>query len=260
MLKSNSSGFDFEQSAFSPTEIDDSFLHYYRYPREQSETNNNTVNGTTKKTPSQIDASKYTLPCQKYLKDGNECATAQRVVFPIPAKTKSSGVDDGFKGEAAKCGSSIINLAHMMVAGKVVRGFDVESPEGKDKISKTLDDNQKEPEVPSNLAMRRGSKSLPASPLGSPHGSPKGHRRINKYFTSPYVESEKHQGSWILSNLLAKRENISQSCDMIAEEDSEDANTLSPLEMKKRETKKKSVLIPKPSELREMNFWSPTSM
>lgn len=57
--------FDFEQSAFSPTEIDDSYLLYYRYPREEAKENNS--NGAIK----QVDASKYTLPCQKYLKNGN---------------------------------------------------------------------------------------------------------------------------------------------------------------------------------------------
>ncbi|XP_044761590.1 uncharacterized protein LOC123318884 isoform X2 [Coccinella septempunctata] len=247
MLKSGklSVKFDFEQSAFSPTEIDDSYLLYYRYPREEAKENNNS---TIKK----VDASKYTLPCQKYLSNGNDCATAQRVVYPIQAKTKSSGVDDGFKGEAAKCGSSIISLANMMVSGKIVRGFDV-APEGQNPADK--------PPQGFDPMMRRGSKSLPASPLGSPRESPKARKKYNKYFTGAFVDSDaKHQGSWILSNLLAKRETVSQSCDLIAEEESEDTKSLHPEEFIKPVMKKKSTLVPKPSELREMNFWSPTSM
>ncbi|KAK9884788.1 hypothetical protein WA026_009013 [Henosepilachna vigintioctopunctata] len=256
MLQSGrlSAKFDFEQSAFSPTEIDDSYLLYYRYPRDQSkETNGIPANTTNVKTPDQLDASKYTLPCQKYLRDGNECATAQRVVYPIQAKIKSSGVDDGFKGEAAKCGSSIIGLANMFVSGKVVRGFQIEESPEEQKADGSVDVTP-----PPQLTARRGSKSLPASPSGSPRHSPKCGRRMNKYFTGPFVESEKHQGSWILSNLLGAREKISQSCDMIAEEESEDP--MSSSEKKKNDRKKRSLLVPKPSELREMNFWSPTSM
>ncbi|XP_045460166.1 uncharacterized protein LOC123670684 isoform X2 [Harmonia axyridis] len=241
--------FDFEQSAFSPTEIDDSYLLYYRYPREQEK-------DLTSKSPiKQVDPSKYTLPCQKYLKNGNECATAQRVVYPIQAKTKSSGVDDGFKGEAAKCGSSIISLANMMVSGRVVRGFEVEPD-----LKKEQDDVDMPPQGFDPM-LRRGSKSLPASPLGSPRESPKARRKYNKYFTGAFVDADtKHQGSWLLSNLLARRENVSQSCDLIAEEESEDTKSLHPEEVITPIIKKKPTLVPKPSELREMNFWSPTSM
>lgn len=177
------------------------------------------------------------------------------MVYPIPAKTKSSGVDDGFKGEAAKCGSSIISLANMMVSGKVIRGFQVEPEE------KTQQLDSDKPPQGFDPMMRRGSKSLPASPLGSPRESPKARKKYNKYFTGAFVDSDtKHQGSWILSNLLAKRETISQSCDLIAEEESDDTKSLHPEELIKPIQKKKKALVPKPSELREMNFWSPTSM
>lgn len=117
-----------------------------------------------------------------------------------------------------------------------------------------------------NPMIRRGSKSLPSSPLASPNTSPKSKRRLtNKYFTGPFAEDgDRNKGNWILSSLLGRR-SMSQSVNMIAEE------TESGMHNASSETSvdsipgiggkgKKQVLRPKPSELREMNFWSPTSM
>lgn len=109
-----------------------------------------------------------------------------------------------------------------------------------------------------NPSLRRGSKSLPASPLTSPKST----RRVNKYFTGAFVDNENHQGSWILSNLLSKRKTLSQSVGLIAEEEMSDikkANSNASID-ELGDAKKKAVFVPKPSELREMNFWSPTSM
>ncbi|KAI4459453.1 scy1-related s/t protein kinase-like [Holotrichia oblita] len=41
---------------------------------------------------------------------------------PLLGKIKSNGTDDGFKGEAAQCGSSVIRVAHQMVTGKFTKG------------------------------------------------------------------------------------------------------------------------------------------
>lgn len=169
--------------------------------------------------------------------------------FPSATKTKSSGVDDGFKGEAAMCGTSVVRVAHQMVTGKAIRGFNIQST-----------DCDRPPEG-FNPSLRRGSKSLPASPLTSPSSSPKSRRRVNKYFTGPFIDNENH-GNWILSNLLAKRQNLSQSVDHIVEETAHDlkqANSSASID-EFSGGKKSQMFIPKPSELREMNFWSPTSM
>jgi hypothetical protein len=251
---------DFEQSAFSPTELDDSFIYYYRNKtRGFSEPPGKTVTATLAKNQQPCtapvndkrpDFSKHTPYCQKFLQGSVDTTTAQQVKFPSATKTKSSGVDDGFKGEAAMCGSSVVRVAHQMVAGKVIRGFNVDT-----------NDCDSPPEG-FNPSLRRGSKSLPASPLTSPSSSPKSMRRVNKYFTGPFVDTENHHGSWILSNLLAKRQNLSQSVGYIAEEEGNDmkriASNMSVDEVSGG--KKSQVFVPKPSELREMNFWSPTSM
>lgn len=167
----------------------------------------------------------------------------------LSAKLKSNGTDDGFKGEAAACGSSVVKVAHQMVSSKVLKGFNV---------------NPQSDECPQGFdpTIRRGSKSLPASPLSSPKTSPKSNRRINKYFTGTFVENDKYHGSWILSNLLAKRA-ISQSVGVIAEESKEELHhgaSETSLDSVHSTKSAKQVFRPKPSELREMNFWSPTSM
>lgn len=145
-----------------------------------------------------------------------------------------------------------------MVSGKGFHHFGVTNS------GQNNDDNS---ECPKGFdpALRRGSKSLPSSPLTSPNSSPKSKRRLqNKYFTGAFNDgAEKYQGSWILSNLLGKR-SLSQSVGMIAEESKEELmqgvseSSLDSNKSLSRSTKQ--IFKPKPSEFREMNFWSPTSM
>lgn len=71
--------FDFEQSAFSPTELDDSFMFYYRHPKTTENADNNmqskiitsnlgeNIQVTTVK--KNQDFSKHPPPCQKYLQN-----------------------------------------------------------------------------------------------------------------------------------------------------------------------------------------------
>lgn len=170
-------------------------------------------------------------------------------------KLKSSGTDDGFKGEAAKCGSSVIKVAHQMVASQVTRGF-------------VQNEECAFPPKGFDPTKRRGSKSLPSSPLVSPNTSPTSKRKLaNKYFTGPFTDADKYQGSWILSNLLGKRETISRSVGVIAEEEVKEEMTkgiseisLDATQNNKTAISSKNIYRAKPSELREMNFWSPTSM
>lgn len=198
-------------------------------------------------------------------------------------KIKSSGTDDGFKGEAAKCGSSIIRVASQMVSGKMVHGFSIKE--------ENKCEQKQSPTESYDLMKRRGSKSLPVTPITSPSTSPKSSRRsVNKYFTGAFTDTEKIKGKsfesfqvrclsnfffnfninnillfpggWILSNLLARRE-MSQSVGFINEETKEElersASTASVDELSALKNKT-NVFKAKPSELREMNFWSPTSM
>lgn len=133
-------------------------------------------------------------------------------------------------------------------------------------------------------SMRSVSKSLPATPLASPSGSPdsspKARRKLhNRYFTGAFVpDKEKYQGNWILSSILGQSREVITA--KIEEEDElfPDMEPHKPLNRKKsissqnltyigkeeKSTDKSSVYVnvleAKPSELREMNFWSPTSM
>lgn len=102
-------------------------------------------------------------------------------------KIKSSGTDDGFKGEAAKCGSSIIRVASQMVSGKVVHGFSIKEENECEQTQAPIEQY--------DLMKRRGSKSLPATPIASPSTSPKSSRRsVNKYFTGSFTDTEKYKG------------------------------------------------------------------
>lgn len=293
---------NFDQGTFSPPENDDSFF-VIRYPRSNLQSKNNlkivqdnstadsvskatqnvskdftlqkdstqnisnkfstenfgqssnifnnpdqskSINSTNQIAP---DFSKHTAPCQKFipLLQNNDSKKQDNRQF----KLKSNGTDDGFKGEAALCGSSVIRVAHQMVSSKAVdANNELETLEGTPKGF--------------NPRVRRGSKSLPSSPLVSPSCSPKSKKRvINKYFTSAFTDADKYQGSWILSSLLGKREVISRSVDIINEETSSElTRSVSSLDVNdnSKTNSPKNVYKAKPSELREMNFWSPTSM
>lgn len=258
MKNKMSDKFDFGQTAFSPTELDDSFMFHYRPQAQAGTDSKNSATpslqaniAVAQANNAKVDLSRHPTPCQKYLQNINDAPpqiTAQK-------KVKSSGTDDGFKGEAAKCGSSIIRVATQMVSGKMVHGFTIRE-DSKCEQTQAVTEQY-------DLMKRRGSKSLPVTPIASPSTSPKSNRRsVNKYFTGAFTDTEKAKGGWILSNLLARRD-LSQSVGFINEETkeelerSESTASVDELSLSKNKTK---VFKAKPSELREMNFWTPTSM
>ncbi|XP_032668274.1 uncharacterized protein LOC116842741 isoform X2 [Odontomachus brunneus] len=276
-LNSNDlSRFDFDDTTFqSPPTYDDSFF-YIRYQKSQ---NSNTsqqglkdilseknIAGSTnqrinKKSisdlsePKQVDFSKHPLPCHPFIPATNSAGNI---------KPKSQGTDDGFHGEPALCGKSIVHVANQMMSGKFTKLF-------------TSDSRQQQMET----SVKNVSKSLPASPLatptGTPDSSPKARRKIhaNRYFSGAFVpDKEKYQGSWILASILGQSREIVTA--KIDEEDEffADVEPNKPLNRKKsissqnltyigkeeKSTDKTSVYVNVPSELREMNCWSPTSM
>jgi hypothetical protein len=228
---------------------------------------------------------------------------------------KSTGMDN-FAGDTAACGKSVVQVAHQMIAGaRLVRGFGTNSNENV------------APGEGFNRNIRRGSKSLPASPLSSPshspESSPQTRRRIqNRYFTGAFTveranihlgggqdSTSKYPGSWILSGLLGQqRDYLSDSMDSVTipeeEHKTEDRKKprpqaeaeLSSTEIHRNKSmtalvsrifsegskddqlvevgvdvaavtdgcdstvQKNKAFRAKPSELREMNCWSPTSM
>lgn len=107
---------------------------------------------------------------------------------------------------------------------------------------------------------RRGSKSLPASPLSSPKSMRKAN--ANPFFTGQFASNtstgENNQKGWFLSGLLGIQRESAQSTQSVVSNISEEAEEA--LEIPAPSNKTQKPLQAKPSELREMNFWSPTSM
>ncbi|CAL7938109.1 unnamed protein product [Xylocopa violacea] len=291
----------FDDSTFSPPSHDDSFF-YIRYPKTQnrlsvsqeyrpidevlgeqsitsSASNVKTQQETQqqviqeKKRNQEIDFSKHPLPCQPFVPT-TSVASKENEVKPIPKTSsidnikpvKSQGIDDGFHGEPALCGKSIVLVASQMMSNKFHETFSAQQAGGQP---------------------RRGSKSLPATPLasptGSPSSSPKARRRVpsNRYFTGTFLlDREKFQGGWILGSILGQSREIVTG--KIEEEDeaidvpavipsrtlsrkkSISSQNLTYVGSSEKSVEKpaiySNVLQAKPSELREMNFWSPTSM
>lgn len=122
----------------------------------------------------------------------------------------------------------------------------------------------------SRSMVRRGSKSLPASPLGSPKTMRRSH---NPYFTgtfaivnqtsqnsAPAPPSDNYRG-WFLSSLLGmQRETMSSTTSVASSHISEEGEDALTSQSKSSSAGAPKVIKAKPSELREMNFWTPTSM
>ncbi|KAL1461693.1 hypothetical protein WDU94_013565 [Cyamophila willieti] len=141
---------------------------------------------------------------------------------PAPTVNKSYGTDDGFKGEASQCGKSIVAVAEQMVrTNQLYNG-------------RASDDTFNSNSLPNDtyLRTRRNSRSLPASPLS---------RRKNPFFTPP-----------ILAHV-----NIDGSDDSVPKYVAPAAARAA---AKLRDASPSRGLRAKPTELREINFWSPTSM
>lgn len=144
-------------------------------------------------------------------------------------------------------------------------------------------ESTQEPQPPApEQRQRKFSKSLPASPLASPTGtpdsSPKSRRRAynNRFFTgtfAPADEQPSQKNSWLLGSILGQSREIIPKSNHQEHDDDELQETPPPRAL----SRKKSIssqnltyvgeqkdlvglLQAKPSELREMNFWSPTSM
>ncbi|XP_014272162.1 uncharacterized protein [Halyomorpha halys] len=228
--------FDFEGNAFSPPTGDDGFflIRYKKViPEEPTQPKiisapkytpvNNTVE---KKAP--VDITKHTTPCQDFIPNAKK--TPREIGLrnsPRDDILKSTGIDDGFKGEGAACGYSVVAVAHQMIA---------ERNGTKDELS-----------VPRSQRARRNSKSLPASPLSSPKLL-----RKNPYFTNIlFGSTDKMSGP----ATPPQAGSIDGSSDDLSHTHRRNLNDHETSLVQHARS-----LRAKPSELREMNFWSPTSM
>ncbi|XP_063231156.1 uncharacterized protein LOC134535796 isoform X2 [Bacillus rossius redtenbacheri] len=279
----------YEMEPFSPQSQDDVF--YIRYPgmghvepKENAAATVVTVgqgqdSGVTASKSAIHDFSFHTRPCQEFIPNAPlERKPAVASAEPGKMRVKSQGTDDGFKGEGAACGKSVVEVAHQMIAeGKVVP-----RPGEDGALSQGFD-----------FGRRRGSKSLPATPLSTPAGSPdssprqnrRGIMQHNRYFTGAFLQKTepdqaKLPGGWLLSGLLGHQlaepapspspSTVAQEGDAglrrnksltslavlrsITEGTSDDEGDCPPPEQRPK------VVRPNPSQLREMNFLSPTSM
>ncbi|XP_026318934.1 uncharacterized protein LOC113229522 isoform X2 [Hyposmocoma kahamanoa] len=284
---------EFEPFASSPPAPEDSFF-YIRYPKPENLFDNTKVEqdiprilpdsknllAAAQFNVKEKDWSKHTKPCQDVLHGISNINTA---ASSVTSKSKSAGTDDGFKGEGAACGTSVVKVAHQMISTRVTpqsRGYTVAAPaDDAESISAEAQHY--------NLMARRGSKSLPTTPLQSPHSSPTSRRRKNgnRYFTSPFEPvGDGSNRSWLTMALLGFKKDLAASTSTLAEEDAiearlhggslaESVENLGPAPKGKEPnvlssevtqqpklSKPAHAFRPKPSELREMNFWSPTSM
>ncbi|KAJ9589852.1 hypothetical protein L9F63_017007 [Diploptera punctata] len=294
---------------FSPPSYDDSFF-YIRYPKSDRSTRPVQKSELVGQTGVQ-DFSQLTTQCRQFVPDKSMPTTeAPSSLVKATRNLKPAGTDDNFTGEAvAACSKSVVQVAHQMIASNLLtRGFSTsgtESPATGEGF---------------NRNMRRGSKSLPSSPLSSPphspDSSPQTRRKIqNRYFTGAFTleranmhpsggqeSANKYPGSWLLSGILGQqREHLSDSMDsvtipeeehkpyeikersqsgeirrnksmtsmvtrMLSEGSKDDGHPvevevgLDVLATKLDSPLEKKAFRAKPSELREMNFWSPTSM
>ncbi|XP_059612020.1 uncharacterized protein LOC132258643 [Phlebotomus argentipes] len=264
---------------FSPPTHDESFF-YVRYPagdgkrqEELSQIRSVLEDAGVSSLAGARDFSKHTDQCKMFLNGANQSAKPG-----AGAPLKPVGTDDGFKGGGAACGSSIVRMAQTMVNSRpFTRGFTVANFE---EASPDVDFpviNAEEDIAIANAKrnkMRRGSKSLPASPLGSPKTA----RKINQ---NPYFATNQttlviaDQKKWNLSDFLGLQRKTAISSQFMASEVDEKAEDALELESKlvnldhdrvnaeaklSENAEPPTVLKAKPSELREMNFWSPTSM
>ncbi|XP_055372538.1 uncharacterized protein LOC129606308 [Condylostylus longicornis] len=265
---------------FSPPPHDDSFF-YIRYPVQDKP--RTTIKNLSEKiqedTKNHNFASKaalfsnHTEPCKKFMNESN--------VDGVKHPPKSFGTDDGFQGSNAACGSSIIEVAQRMVSGRSFhsnRGLQVSNVDQDEFESfqlKTVEDQtlktssliKPEPyeleaqQAKNRLLIRRGSKSLPSSPLGSPKSMRK--FQANPYFTGTFtLANQNTEGrGWFLASLLGiQREATPSSSIHHIDEEPENFNNDNVEQSDNAKNLHTKILKAKPSELREMNFWSPTSM
>lgn len=218
--------YDLEQSGFSTPSEDDSFF-FIRYPlpgdskiSEKFETD----------CPTPIDFAPTTLNGDAIMK---RSSTA-------PGNQLNQNVTPEIPRENADYGKSMASVAHNVITGKIFGSYLY--PESTPDADATRYHRQ-----------RRNSKSLPASPLASPKMN-----RKNPYFTNPFAmpyETYDGKQSWVLS-ILSQRKSIE---DLTSNTESSASENNSP-NIIRRNQKLLHEPQPKPSELREMNFWSPVSM
>lgn len=237
--------------------------------------NNNTNSGYTSE--SKIGAfNQHQPPCQPFITSA-EKVQEPKLILANRFKPKAQAASNEFHDNSAECGKSIVSVASQMMSNK----------NGQSASSEQASNYRKTDQ----LTPKIGSKSLPATPIASPNAtpdsSPKSRRRIygNRFFSGAFVpDKERVQSGWLSSILGQSREHVVHA--KIEEEEEQSLESLPSRTLsrkksisssnlayfsqdEKQESKKPesksliaqvNLLQAKPSEIREMNFWTPTSM
>lgn len=275
--------FDIDGTTFSPPAHEDQFF-YIRYPNADSKvdsqsgvksltdalkdlnTNPTTSASSSSSSSSQNFPKQHTDSCKKYFGSNVEKESSPARFVEVKNPSKPFGTDDGFRGAGAACGSSIVKVARQMVSNKSLnRGFTVANFNSDIEAPDNFNDTLSETDLMSHprYVGRRGSKSLPASPSSSPKSMRKAH--ANPFFTGQFATNnsgsgENNQKGWFLSGLLGIQRDSAISTQSVVSNISEEAEEALEIPTTTTANKSQKPLQAKPSELREMNFWSPTSM
>lgn len=255
--------YDLDQSTFSPPTEDDSFF-YIRYPKPEPGPKHLQDHSNTRSVYRSINEvlQNHTLPCQDFIPSAKATPRELGMKKPIDPPlgvAKSAGTDDGFSGVGAACGQSVVAVAHQMISeGLLTRRQNSAS------VSSIEDDEFAVPPPAHLLARRRGSKSLPTSPQTSPKTL-----RKNPYFTNAMLGStgslvdKGRKQSWLLKYVRESQSLRGSTENLKLSEAASMGLAASPLpeESATSSTSPKTTRIrARPTQLREMNFWSPTSM
>ncbi|CAO1400144.1 unnamed protein product [Diamesa serratosioi] len=228
-----------DMTAFSPPSHDPSWV--IQYPKKEKKNlgdNNNEKDTNMKFKQTQIFNENHLDHCKKFIVN-NET---------VIKSNKSLGTDDGFK--SAVCSSQLLKVAEKMMINNEFVKANIDDNDDDFEISKIANNEKTRMDFDRHNGNRRGSRSLPASP--------KLDRKINPYFTITKNSQPSASNISFLTNLFgitAKRDisnsNVSLSSQNIDYDKPPDSKNIEP---------RPSILSPKPNELREMNFWTPTSM
>ncbi|KAJ8683466.1 hypothetical protein QAD02_019258 [Eretmocerus hayati] len=245
------------------------------------------VTGTASKllsgnNPAGVDFSKHPIECQEFIPFAANKGKEPKII--VANKIKRPIAEDDFNNDkAAECGRSIVTVASQIMSfGKF------SSADSSSSSNAAQNQSQADESVVQKQNSKTVSKSLPASPLispsGTPDNSPRSRRRAygNRFFTGAFVPDPNQKNGWLLSSILGQsRDLVSAKID--EEDEQQTIETVPPRALSRKKSissqnltyigKKDesatdkattssttNVLQVKPSELREMNFWSPTSM
>ncbi|KAK6635768.1 hypothetical protein RUM44_001022 [Polyplax serrata] len=216
-MRSKTENYGFDPSTLSPPTHEGDFF-YIKLPMPQPAQSLNLNKLTEVIQVKERAFDKHTDSCKQFIPIIQDSVQVQK-----PKVTKPMGVDDGFKGEGAACGASVVEVAHQMLHKS--KGF---RP-----LTRVETDGSLAP-PPTYLQTRRNSKSLPVSPVTSPRASPIVKRKnddntrgalsgLQSQSDDGLCESEENiekkvGSSWILSSLFAgNNENKKLRQDLVKE-------------------------------------------